>query len=108
MPISTKSQLSRPRADFIELMQCIGFGKIEHLTIRNCEPVLDPPPRIIRDVKFGAEDRFRPESFASDFAVKAQVVELFDSFDSLGNGTIRSLDVKHGLPFRMQLEEVTA
>ena len=44
-------------------------------------------------------------SALDDFALKAQVRDLFDHFDALRTGTIRTLEVKHGLPFRMQVEE---
>ena len=89
-------------------MQRIGFGTIEQLVIRQGEPVLDPPPKVVRDVKFGAENGPRPESDLNDFVLKAQVRDLFAQFDVMGNGTIRCLEVKHGLPFRMQVEEVSA
>ena len=89
-------------------MQRIGFGTIEQLVIRQGEPVLDPPPKVVRDVKFGAENGPRPESDLNDFVLKAQVRDLFAQLDALGNGTIRCLEVKHGLPFRMQVEEVSA
>ena len=89
-------------------MQRIGFGTIEQLVIRQGEPVLDPPPKVVRDVKFGAENGPRPESDLNDFVIKAQVRDLFAQFDVMGNGTIRCLEVKHGLPFRMQVEEASA
>lgn len=108
MQSTAKSSLSPSRAKLIAWMQYIGFGTIEHLVIREGEPVLDPRPRVIRDVKFGGENGPRPERDLDDFALKAQVLDLFAQFDALGNGTIRCLDVKHGLPFRMQVEEVTA
>ena len=65
-------------------------------------------PRVVRDVKFGGENGPRPESGLHDFALKAQVRELLEHLDAIGTGTIRTLEVKHGLPFRMQVEEVTA
>jgi hypothetical protein len=103
-----KSTQSPSRARLIEWMQRIGFGTIEQLVIRQGEPVLDPPPKVVRDVKFGAENGPRPESDLNDFVLKAQVRDLFAQFDVMGNGTIRCLEVKHGLPFRMQVEEVSA
>lgn len=93
------------RRTLINLMQNINFGMIEGLVIHNGEPVFDPHPRMIRDVKFCAENGPRPEIGKDDFALKAQVIDLFTHFDKIGNGTIRFLEVKHGLPFRMQIEE---
>ena len=108
MQSPTKSSQSPSRARLIEWMQRIGFGTIEQLVIRDGEPVLDPPPRVIRDVKFGTENGPRPKADLNDFILKAQVRDLFAQFDLMGNGTIRCLEVKHGLPFRMQVEEVSA
>ena len=103
-----KSDLSPSRARLVELMQRLDFGRIESLTIREGDPVLDPPPRIVRDVKFCSQNGPRPESELHDFVLKAQVWDLFVHFDSIGNGTIRSLEIMHGLPFLMQVEEEPA
>ena len=73
--------------------------------VESGEPVFDPPPRIVREVKFGGENGPRPELRAGDFALKTQVVELFEHLDRLGDGTLERLEVKHGLPFRMTVEE---
>jgi len=105
---STKASLSRPRRRLLELMQQVNFGRIEGLTVRDGEPVLDPPPRVIREIKFGAENGPRPELGSDDFLLKAQVVELFAELDRLRNGTIDTIEVKHGLPFRMIVTEDAA
>jgi len=108
MQPATKSSLSHSRAQLVERMQRLGFGTIENLTIRDGEPVLDPPPRVIRDAKLGGESGPCPGGKPGDFALKAQVLDLLTRLDRIGNGTIRCLEVKHGLPFRMQWEETTA
>lgn len=104
----TKATLSPQRKRLVETMQGINFGRVEGLVVRDGEPVLDPPPRVLREVKLCAENGPRPESELEDFVLKAQVRDLFAHFDALGSGTIRCLEVKHGLPFRMQIEEVAA
>lgn len=100
-----KSSLSSARRELVALMQGIGFGRIENLAIRSGEPVFDPPPRVIREVKFGSENGPRPERGAGDFALKAQVVELLRLMDELGDATFEVLEVKHGLPFRVLVAE---
>ncbi len=102
----TKSNLSFPRARLIESMQHLGFGTIEDLVIRDGEPVLDPPPRMIRHVKFKGENGPRPETDLDDFVLKKRVLDFLDHLDAIGNGVIRSLEVKYGLPFTMEIEEV--
>jgi hypothetical protein len=103
-----KSTLLPAQAELVGLMQKLDFGIIEGLVIRDGLPVLKPRPRVVRDVKFGAGTGRRSEAGLTDFALKANVQELLDTFASLGNATVRRLEIKQGLPFRMQVEEVTS
>lgn len=103
-----KSTLLPAQAELVELMQRLDFGNIEGLVIRDGLPVLEPRPRLVRDVKFGAGNGRRSETGLTDFALKSSVRELMDTFASLGNANVRRLEVKHGLPFRMQVEEAAA
>ena len=101
-----KSTLLPVQAELVELMQELDFGTIEGLIIRNGLPVLKPRPRVIRDVKFGTRKGARPEAGLTDFALKSNVQDLLETFRTLGNATVFRLEVKHGLPFRMLVEEV--
>lgn len=100
-----KASLSPARRRLLELLQRTNFGHIENLVIQNGEPVLDPPPSIYRDIKFGGENGPRPELGTVDCCLKKEYVELFDLFDRLQNGVIERLDVKHGLPFQAICKE---
>ncbi|MBN2291559.1 MAG: hypothetical protein JXM70_03980 [Pirellulales bacterium] len=103
-----KSSFPEPHRRLVELMQEINFGRIENMAIRNGQPVLSPPPRIVREVKFGAENGPRPEASIEEFVLRAKVVELFRYMDELQNGVIGILEIKHGLPFRMIFREDAA
>jgi len=105
---TTKSSLSPQRRQLVEIMQGLNFGHIEGLHIRDGEPVLDPLPRIIREVKFGGENGPHPKASVEDFLLKSQVCEFFAQLDEMGDGTVISLEVKHGLPFKMTVEEDAA
>jgi hypothetical protein len=107
-PHLSKQHLSAGRARLLELMQSINFGRIENLLVNSCEPVFDPRPVIIREIKFAGENGPRAELTAADFLLKQHVVELFAFFDGLQNGVIDVLEIKHGLPFRMIVTEVPA
>jgi len=89
-------------------MQRINFGRIEGLSVRRGQPVLDPPPRVVREIKFGGENGPRPEATKQDFELKALVRDLFAHLEAMGNGVVRCIEIKHGLPFRMTVEEVFA
>jgi hypothetical protein len=99
----SKHQVSPCRARLLELMQALNFGRIERLPVRAGEPVLDPLPTIVREVKFGGENGVRDERSLGDFVLKDQVVELFKELDRLRDGLIDVLTVKRGLPFNMHL-----
>ena len=101
-----KAGLPEPCRRLVELMQTVNFGRIEELPIRNGQPVLDPRPRVIYEIKLGGENGPRPELGTADFFLKQQVIELFAFFDEMQNGIIDVLEVKHGLPFRVIVTEV--
>lgn len=106
--IPTKASLPAPQHRLVELMQRINYGRIEGLVVRAGQPVLDPPPRIIREIKFGGENGPRAETAKADFALKAQVRDLLAQLEALGDGVIPCIEIQRGLPFRMTLEEVCA
>jgi hypothetical protein len=105
---TTKGALPPERQRLVELMQRLHFGQIVGLRIRTGQPVLDPLPRLIRDRKLGSEPVPRRASPCEDFLLKEQVVELFDYFDQIGDGVIDLIEIKHGLPFRLQHTEPPA
>jgi hypothetical protein len=102
----TKGSLSGSHRKLVEMMQKLNFGRIEGLQIRDGEPVFNPAPRFIRDIKLGGENGPRPELGRLDFALKSQVVELLEHFTELQNCRIEVLEVKYGLPFRLVVEQL--
>lgn len=104
MPI-TKAELSQERRHLIGIMQQVNFGRIHQLQVRNGEPAFTPMTRVERHIKFGGENRPRPEAGLDDFALKRNVIELFDNLDRLGDGNIKQLEINGGLPFDMTVEE---
>lgn len=101
MTTPSKSHLTPARRRLIEVMQAVNFGRIEFLAVRGGEPVFDPPPRVVREIKFGGDNDPRPERSLDDFAVKGGVAELLGWLARIGDGRVDVLEVKHGLPFRM-------
>jgi len=101
----TKQDLSDARRRLLELMQEINFGRIEGLVVKGGEPVFDPSPRVVREIKFGGENGPRRELGSDEYILKSQVVEFFAHLSRLDNGTVETIQVKHGLPFLMSVEE---
>ena len=100
-----KSSLFLPRQRLVELMQYINFGRIEGLVIKDGQPVFTPPPRIVREIKFGGKNGPNRETDIKDSALKSQVVELFACFDKLKDGVVELIEIKNGLPFRLAMED---
>ena len=102
--LTTKSSLSDSHRRLVELMQRLNFGRIQNLVVRDGEPVFDPSPKVIQKVKIGGENGPRPEVSCDDFLLKKQTIELIEAITQLRDGIVLSLDVKHGLPFAVEIE----
>src|SRR5260370_16036345 len=100
----SKKSLSSPRRQLLEMMQKYSFCRIENLEILGGEPVLDPPPRVIQNIKIGGQNGPQPELSQDDFVLKAPVAELFEHLTRLGDGRVALIEVRHGLPCRMIVE----
>jgi len=101
----TLASLPPAREHLVRLMQEINFGEIKGLIFQEGEPIFNPPPRILRNIKFGGENKPRPETTKQDFILKAKICDLFAHLEILGSGTINSLKIKEGLPVVMTIEE---
>jgi hypothetical protein len=88
---------------FVVAMQQLGFGRFEYLQIRGGELVLNPWPSAVRDVKFASPPNTgKPTEPNSD--LRPQVAEFFAYVRDVDAGEIRELEVRHGLPFAMEIE----
>ena len=103
--LATKASLSPNRRRLIEAMQQLNFGRIEGLEIHDGDPRFSPLPRLIQDIKLGAENGPRAELGREDFVLRAQVVELFEHLDRVSSGIIAAIDVRYGLPVRLVVEQ---
>ncbi len=100
-----KKTLSEPRRRLVELMQTLDFGRIHGLAVRNGEPDFGRGFRAVRTVKMAGDNSPGPENYSEDFVLKHEVINLLEHFDRLGDGIMRLIEVKHGLPFIIEIEE---
>jgi len=100
----TKSVLSEPQSRLVELLQRINFGRVERLFVKTGMPVFEPPPRIIQKLKMGGDNAARPEADLQDFFLKRPTIEMLQAITDLGDGEVLSIEVKHGLPFAIEIE----
>ena len=102
--ILSKSELRSSERDFVAAMQRLGFGRFEFLRIYKGELALDPWPTTVRGVKFGSEDPATSRTPPDEFPLKRQVIEFFAYVREVDAGEIRTLEIRHGLPFSMEVE----
>src|SRR5688500_3578386 len=99
--VARLAHLSTARQRLLTLMRQLHYGRIEGLTIENADPVLNPWPKVVQDIKLGC-DSPQPDIKAADYQLKTQVIEFFDYLDRLGTGSISLIEVKGGLPFKIE------
>ena len=102
-PVSTQDLLPSERS-LLEAMRAIAFGQLEFLRLRAGEPVLDPWPTVVRNLRFGIDGRDPRPTVNCEFELKREAADLFEYTREVENGEIRALVVRHGLPFSMEIE----
>src|SRR5438128_2216877 len=85
----------------VELMRRLHYGQVQDLHVRGGQPVFDPAPRLVRDIKLVSETLPRPEAGQQDYLLKEQVLELLRYLERVRDGVIDAIEVKDGLPFRV-------
>ena len=100
-PASTR-ELSVAERTLLTAIQQLGFGRFEFVRIRRGELVLDPWPKTVQTLKFGSS----PPTIVRDkeFELKEQVSEFFEYVRGIDDGEIRTLEIRHGLPFSMEID----
>jgi hypothetical protein len=98
------SDLSPARQVLVRLCQAIDHGRIENLEVRRSEPLFDPLPVMVKDVKLDADEEPRPELALSDFVVSVEVVRLMGLLDRMDSASIRHIEVRAGIPRRALVE----
>jgi len=81
---------------------------ITNIPVRDGEPELTPDTVIEREIKLGGQSGPRPERDQDDFILKQEVVALLEHLAQMGSGKVCLLEIKHGLPFLMRIEERAA
>lgn len=89
--------------ELLGMIHRLYYGSIHNLRIRNGEPVFDPAPRLVKEFKLGSEDSLRLERDGRSLRPREQVQDLVKRLDEVRDGIV-TLEVKHGLPFRLIVE----
>jgi hypothetical protein len=98
------SDLTELERQLLTLCHRIEHGYIGDLAVHGGQPVLDPEPRIVREIRLKGSSGAREDVLPRDFVLKTQMVELIRHLAEFGDGLVRRLDVQEGLPFRISFE----
>ncbi len=101
-PITAQDLLPSEVAFDADMWQ-LGFGIFKHVQIRGGELVLKPAPVKVRHVKFGTPATTGKRSGGAS-ELRQQTAELFAYIREVGDGEIRTLEIRHGIPFSMEVE----
>jgi hypothetical protein len=97
------SKLSAPRQLLVRLFQATNYGCIQKLEVKDSEPVFEPPPVVLIELKLDT-DESRPEIDLTDFALRDEVGRLMARLDELKNGVIQRVEIRGGVPRRIVYE----
>lgn len=81
------------------------FGRIEALAVRGGQPVLDPPPRVVRAVRLSEVGPSRPEPAGAQYPWKREQIALVRELAAIDTGVIDVIKVHHGLPVALEIQE---
>jgi hypothetical protein len=98
----TKSSLNLSQRRTVEIIEALGFGVIERLSIRGGLPCYEPEPRIVQAIKLDSEPE-RQHDRNADLTLKKEFESLFNHLSQLRDGVV-DIEVRHGTPFRLVLE----
>lgn len=94
------SELRPKQRRLVRMMQTLGYGRIEGLIVQSGQPVFKPMPKLMQEVRVASQDTSPLPSGGTDYALKAQVRQLLDRLEQMGDGRLEWLEVTNGLPFR--------
>src|ERR1700674_3741144 len=94
-------ELSAEQRSLLEMIRVHQFGRVENMSIRAGQPILGQNVKIVRVARLGGENGTNAVP-SGEYELKRPVRNLFDELARLQNGTVISLEFRHGLPFRLE------
>ena len=102
-------QLDQREQKLLSLIQSIGYGRLEKLTVQNGYAVFTADSRKICSRKIGAE-KFQHNMTRADgdFILNDKYVELLSIVRATADGIINVIQIQAGLPVSLEIEEKIA
>jgi len=85
----------------VRLCQDVNFGQIVDLLVKNTEPIWDPGPTILSEVRLDIEETPRQEGKLPDFRLSSEIRRLLHQLDQITDGKIAKIEIRDGLPRRL-------
>ena len=79
----------------------MNYGEFQGVQVRDGEPIFDPAPVVMTDVKLDKTEDTRAELELRDFELRGEVLRLMHRLDELSNGVIQRVEVRAGIPRRV-------
>jgi hypothetical protein len=102
------SELSLPRQALVRLCQSLNYGQVQDVRVQDGDPVFDPAPLMLIELKLDVDETGRPEVDLNDFELRDEVCRLMARLDELKNTTIERLEVRAGIPRRVIFKSSSA
>ena len=103
-PCSSTRDLNGAERSLLQLIQRIGFGRIEHVRVIQGKPDLSEL-RVVRDIRLGGPVAEHPQPSGA-FSLKQEVRDFFTVLRKLEAAIIRKVEVRHGPPVHLQIEDL--
>ena len=94
--------LSPGQRSLVELMHVHQFGRIENMPVRDGGPIFNSDVKVVRVARLGGGGDAAKVTRTDEFELKRQVRDLFEELERLQDGTVISLEFRHGLPFLLE------
>ena len=105
MTYSTVRQLSALRQLLYKKVTCeLLFGEIKDLYVTNGEPLLDPPPTIIKKSRYPVRNN-PPRPFNPEATLSQSWIDFFVELDEIKNGWIDQIKITNGEPRELEHEK---
>jgi hypothetical protein len=100
----TTSDLTIGQRWLVNVMRVQQSGFIEKLRVEGGQPGPDRNLKVVRVARLGTNRGGTPVPVeaSGDFELKRATGDLFDEFARIGNGVVRRLEFRYGLPFRVE------
>src|SRR5258706_453381 len=77
----------------VRLCQSTNYGCVRGLKVKDTDPIFDPLPQVLVDVKLDADEGPRPEVDLTDFVLRDEVCRLMQQLDRVGDGCLDLIEI---------------